>query len=62
MGRNRSELADRRDPLSQPGLEEKFNTLRRNILELEEEAEEAALVPEPEAIFRCCDVPAGEPR
>ena len=34
-------LADRRDPLSQPGLEEKFNTLRRNILELEEEAEEA---------------------
>jgi len=34
-------LTDRRDPLSQPRLEEKFNTLRRNILKLEEEAEEA---------------------
>ena len=34
-------LTDRRDPLSQPGLEERFNTLRRNILKLEEEAEEA---------------------
>jgi hypothetical protein len=28
-------------PLSQPRLEEKFNTLLRNILKLEEEAEEA---------------------
>jgi len=34
-------LADREDPLSQPGLEQKFNTLRRKILELEEEAEAA---------------------
>ena len=34
-------LTDSRDPLSQPRLEEKFNTLRRNILKLEEEAEEA---------------------
>jgi len=34
-------LADREDPLSQPGLEDKFNTLRRKILELEDEAEAA---------------------
>jgi hemerythrin-like domain-containing protein len=33
-------LADRHDPLSQPNLEEKFNTLRRKILELEEDAED----------------------
>ena len=32
-------LADRHDPLSQPSVDENFNTLRRNILELEEEAE-----------------------
>ena len=32
-------LADRYDPFYQPGFEEKFNTLRRNILEMEEEAE-----------------------
>jgi hemerythrin-like domain-containing protein len=32
-------LADRHDPLSHPNFEEKFNTLRRSILELEEEAE-----------------------
>jgi hemerythrin-like domain-containing protein len=32
-------LADRFDPLSQLGFEEKFNKLRRTILELEEEAE-----------------------
>ena len=32
-------LADRHDPLK-PSLDENFNTLRRNILELEEEAEE----------------------
>ena len=32
-------LTDRHDPLSQPSLDENFNTLRRNILELEEEAE-----------------------
>jgi hypothetical protein len=32
-------LADRHDPLSQPSLDENFNALRRNILELEEEAE-----------------------
>jgi hemerythrin-like domain-containing protein len=32
-------LADRRDPLDQPGLEEKFNMLRRKILEMEAEAE-----------------------
>jgi len=32
-------LADRHDPLSQPSLDENFNRLRRNILELEEEAE-----------------------
>jgi hemerythrin-like domain-containing protein len=34
-------LADREDPLSQPGLEERFSTLRRKILELEDEAEAA---------------------
>jgi hemerythrin-like domain-containing protein len=34
-------LADREDPLSQPGLEDKFSTLRRKILELEDEAEAA---------------------
>jgi hemerythrin-like domain-containing protein len=33
-------LADRHDPLSHPNFEDKFNTLRRSILELEEEAEE----------------------
>jgi hemerythrin-like domain-containing protein len=33
-------LADRHDPLSQPNLEGQFNTLRRKILEMEEEAEE----------------------
>jgi len=32
-------LADREDPLSQPGLEDKFSKLRRKILELEDEAE-----------------------
>ena len=32
-------LADRHDPLSHPNFEEKFNTLWRSILELEEEAE-----------------------
>ena len=32
-------LADRYDPFYQPGFEEKFNKLRRNILEMEEEAE-----------------------
>ena len=32
-------LADRGDPFYQPGFEEKFNTFRRNILEMEEEAE-----------------------
>jgi len=31
--------ADRYDPFYQPGFEQKFNTLRRNILEMEEEAE-----------------------
>jgi hemerythrin-like domain-containing protein len=34
-------LADREDPLSQPVLEEKFNMLRRKIVELEDEAEAA---------------------
>jgi len=34
-------LADREDPLSQPRLEDKFSTLRRKILELEDEAEAA---------------------
>jgi hemerythrin-like domain-containing protein len=33
------QLADRYGPLSQPDFEEKFSTLRRNILEMEEEAE-----------------------
>jgi hemerythrin-like domain-containing protein len=32
-------LADRYDPFYQPGFEEKFNRLRRTILEMEEEAE-----------------------
>jgi hemerythrin-like domain-containing protein len=32
-------LADRRDPLSEPDLERKFNMLRRKILEIEAEAE-----------------------
>jgi hemerythrin-like domain-containing protein len=32
-------LADRYDPFYQPGFEEKFNKLRRNILKMEEEAE-----------------------
>ena len=32
-------LADRRDPLSEPDLERKFNMLRRKILEVEAEAE-----------------------
>jgi hemerythrin-like domain-containing protein len=32
-------LTDRHDPFYQPGFEQKFNTLRRNILEMEEEAE-----------------------
>jgi len=32
-------LADCGDPFYQPGFEERFNTLRRNILEMEEEAE-----------------------
>jgi len=34
-------LADREDPLSQPRLEDKFSTLRRKIVELEDEAEAA---------------------
>ncbi len=34
-------LANREDPLSQPVLEEKFNMLRRKIVELEDEAEAA---------------------
>ena len=32
-------LADRQDPLCEPGLEEKFSMLRRKILEMEDEAE-----------------------
>ena len=32
-------LADRRDPLNDPGLEQKFGMLRRKILEIEAEAE-----------------------
>jgi len=32
-------MADRDDPFYQPGFEQKFNTLRRDILEMEEEAE-----------------------
>jgi hemerythrin-like domain-containing protein len=32
-------MADRSDPFYQWGFEEKFNTLRRNILKMEEEAE-----------------------
>jgi hemerythrin-like domain-containing protein len=34
-------LADRHDPLSQPNFEGKFNAVRREILEMEEEAEGA---------------------
>ena len=34
------QLADRYGPPSQPDFEEKFSTLRRNILEMEEEADE----------------------
>ena len=34
-----AKLADRGDPFYQPGFEEKFNMLRRNILKMEEEAE-----------------------
>jgi len=34
-----AKLADRDDPFYQPGFEEKFNRLRRNILKMEEEAE-----------------------
>lgn len=33
------QLADRYGPLSQPDFEEKYSTLRRNILDMEEEAE-----------------------
>ena len=33
------QLANRYGPISQPDFEEKFSTLRRNILEMEEEAE-----------------------
>ena len=33
------QLADRYGPPSQPDFEEKFSTLRRNILDMEEEAE-----------------------
>jgi hemerythrin-like domain-containing protein len=33
------QLADRYDPFYQPGFDEKFNRLRRNILKMEEEAE-----------------------
>jgi len=32
-------LADRYDPFYQPGFEERFNRVRRNILKMEEEAE-----------------------
>jgi len=32
-------MADRSDPFHQPGFEEKFNRLHRNILKMEEEAE-----------------------
>jgi hypothetical protein len=32
-------MADRYGSLSQPDFEEKFSTLRRNILEMEEKAE-----------------------
>jgi hemerythrin-like domain-containing protein len=34
-----AKVANRDDPFYQPGFEEKFNTLRRNILKMEEEAE-----------------------
>jgi len=33
------QMADRYDPLNRPGVEEKYEVLLRNILELEEEAE-----------------------
>ena len=36
-------LADRRDPLYEPGLEQKFNLLRRKILEIEAEAQAGRL-------------------
>jgi hypothetical protein len=32
-------MADRYDPFYQPGFEQKFNRLRRNILQMEDEAE-----------------------
>lgn len=32
-------MADRQDPLSQPAFDEKFDALRRDILELEQLAE-----------------------
>jgi hypothetical protein len=32
-------MADRYDPFYQPGFEEKFHRLRRNILKMAEEAE-----------------------
>ena len=32
-------LADREDPFYRPGFEKKFNRLRRNIQQMEEEAE-----------------------
>jgi hemerythrin-like domain-containing protein len=32
-------FADRSDPFYQPGFEQKFNRVRRNILKMEEEAE-----------------------
>jgi hypothetical protein len=32
-------MADRSDPFYQPGFEEKFNRLHRNILKMEEKAE-----------------------
>jgi hypothetical protein len=38
-GPRRKPNADRYDPFYQPGFEQKFNTLRRNILEMEAEAE-----------------------
>jgi hemerythrin-like domain-containing protein len=35
------QLAERYGPLSQPDFEEKFSTLRRNILEMEDEADQS---------------------
>jgi hemerythrin-like domain-containing protein len=46
-------LADRYDPFYQPGFEEKFNRVRRNILKMEEEAE----AERPDAGIRCTTVP-----